>query len=242
MPARLIILLLALSLCACSAGEKPAQQQATAPDTIVPARSMAQDTAPITAPAVRDTTKPTEYTAAVEPEPKRYTRPFTDEDFMGAATRVKRLPPSAFPDLPAPAREWLEKEGYKIPQSWHTEESHNAFWGDFFKAGTKDWAVLASRNLESRIIVFIRGVEPDTVPNTLEKDIDYLRRYGEYIEYGRIIEMIDSSYITEYYAKMENAIPITHQGIYVVGKNGSPFALYSYEQTWHMLPLHDEGD
>ncbi|MCE5270190.1 hypothetical protein LLH00_02790 [bacterium] len=233
MPGRLIFFLLALCLCACSPGEKPAQQPAAAPDTATQVRKIMQDTSAAQASVEA---------AAVALEPKCDTCPSMDEDYIEAAERIKRLPPSAFPDLPTPAREWLEKEGYSIPQSWHTEEAHNAFWGDFFKAGAEDWAVLASRNLESRIIVFIGGVEPDTLPNTLEKDISYLRTYGQYLEYGRMIDVIDSSYIAEYKEKSDNSIPITHQGIYVVGKDGSSYALYNYEQTWHMLPLQDEGD
>jgi len=209
----------------------------------VPARSVAQDTAPITAPAVRDTTKPTEDTAAVEPEPKRYEDPMTHDDFVDATKRVKRLPPSAFPDLPAPAREWLEKEGYSIPQSYYTRQPHNVIYGEFYTPDTLDLAVLASRNLESRVIVFRRGVEPDTMCDSPTEDVGYMKGNGDYIEFSRLIVPAESGYLTAKYKIDKTMLPLKHQGIKVVELDGfSTYTLYHAKNEWYGLELIDAGD
>jgi len=235
LPARLIAFLLVLSLCACSAGEKPAQPQAAD-----------QDTAILAPPVVQENTMPdtTQYTTAVEPEPKRYTQPFTSEDFEDAALHIKRLPPSAFPDLPAPAREWLEKEGYSIPQSFESDEPHNVICGHFYEGETLDWAVLASRDLESRIIVFRGGIEPDTSIDSSYEDSGYLEGFGDgTMSFARLIESIDSSYIIINYKMNDKLFPIDHQGIENIQLDGfSTYALYQQRNEWYGLELIDPGD
>ncbi|MCE5270189.1 hypothetical protein LLH00_02785, partial [bacterium] len=162
--------------------------------------------------------------------------------WLAATEAVKRLPPSAFPDLPAPAREWLEKEGYTIPQSNYTRNPHNVIYGSFYVADTLDWAVLASRDLESRVIVFRRGVEPDTSTKTLTQDLDYMQGNGPYIEFQRYIEAVDRSYIASGFKLEQEALPLDHEGIEISKLDRWSYVLYQYNGQWYKISESDEDD
>ena len=70
---------------------------------------------------------------------------------------VKRLPPSAFPELPRRIVRELEAEGCAIPQPDETlagSGQYNVIRGEFVRKGQRDWAVLCSRDGQSAIRVF----------------------------------------------------------------------------------------
>jgi hypothetical protein len=59
---------------------------------------------------------------------------------------IKRLPPSAFPQLPPSLRQALEQRGCRIPQLWGgwLTKRHNVIRGAFLEKNRIDWAVLCS--------------------------------------------------------------------------------------------------
>jgi hypothetical protein len=61
-----------------------------------------------------------------------------------ADRQIVRLPPKAFPELPAKLRVDLERRGCTIPQVPVVNGRHNVIKGEFSKAGQTDWAVLCS--------------------------------------------------------------------------------------------------
>ncbi len=67
---------------------------------------------------------------------------------------IRTLPPASFPDLPAAVRMELEKRQCMIPQTYQAKAPENVIQGEFYKKGSRDWAVLCSRNATSTLLVF----------------------------------------------------------------------------------------
>ena len=65
-------------------------------------------------------------------------------DWGRADRDIRRLPPSAFPQLPANLVQDLQRRGCTIPQAHHKKQPHNVIKGEFAKPGQTDWAVLCS--------------------------------------------------------------------------------------------------
>lgn len=87
--------------------------------------------------------------------------------------RLRRLPLSAFPDLPPSVRAVLTQRRCMIPQTWEARRPENVIHGAFFQAGHEDWAMLCSQAGESSLLVFRDGIG---VPFELGsyKDVDRL--------------------------------------------------------------------
>lgn len=70
------------------------------------------------------------------------------------APPIRRLPPSAFPELPPAVRKQLEIRHCMIPQADFEEKGKtNVLRGRFFASTGLDWAVLCSRDGASSILV-----------------------------------------------------------------------------------------
>lgn len=70
--------------------------------------------------------------------------------------RIRRLPPSAFPELPANLMEELQRRSCRIPQA-HNRKLSNVIQGEFSKPGQTDWAVLCSTKKITTLLVFWNG-------------------------------------------------------------------------------------
>jgi hypothetical protein len=93
-----------------------------------------------------------------------------------AVRAIKRLPPSAFPQLPVAVQHELERRTCTIPQAFSSERPHNVVSGRFLRASQVDWAVLCSVRDSSRIIVFWNG--STTNPTELAPEPDEARMQG----------------------------------------------------------------
>ena len=82
-------------------------------------------------------------TAKVKPTPKPDPRIF--------------LSPNAFSQLPKEIIDYLTKNHYTIPQVYWNRHRNNAIHGQFYRKEQYDWAVIASKNGFSRIIIFKNG-------------------------------------------------------------------------------------
>ncbi|HWG21071.1 MAG TPA: hypothetical protein VG225_11135 [Terracidiphilus sp.] len=78
---------------------------------------------------------------------------------------VRHLPPSSFPDLPAPIAGELTHRGCLIPQTYQAHQPENVIHGSFQAPGSSDWAVLCSAQGTVSLLVFFAGA-PDQ-PATL---------------------------------------------------------------------------
>jgi hypothetical protein len=109
--------------------------------------------------------------------------------FDEAERRIVRLPPTAFPELPANVVRELQRRGCTIPQeAFTTKRRHNVIKGEFAKPGQTDWAVLCSVNRTSwldslwttpkyvsSILVFWNGSETNTASIAPMEDRNYLQ-------------------------------------------------------------------
>jgi hypothetical protein len=68
--------------------------------------------------------------------------------------RIRNLPVSSFPDLPAPVAEQLTARGCVIPQTYEAHHPENVVRASLEKAGSQDWAVLCSANGKIALLVF----------------------------------------------------------------------------------------
>lgn len=67
---------------------------------------------------------------------------------------VHRLPPSSFPDLPAPIADVLNRRGCLIPQTYEARRPENVVRAALERAGSQDWALLCSAKGTVALMVF----------------------------------------------------------------------------------------
>ena len=67
---------------------------------------------------------------------------------------IRHLPLSAFPDLPVPLEELLDRRGCLIPQTYQAHRPENVIHASLERAGSSDWAVLCSANGTVSLLVF----------------------------------------------------------------------------------------
>jgi hypothetical protein len=158
-----------------------------------------------------------------------------------AAKAIVRMQPTEFTSLPKPLSRWLVREGYSVPQSCEGGV-HNVHFGDFEGLGKRDWAVLASRNDSSAVLVFFGGSPSNPSRLDLRSDADYLQTAGQdSIAYSRLILVADSLRILRSIRDSQtlSATAITHDGIedYFCGK-ASKINYYD-DGHWYVLPGAD---
>jgi hypothetical protein len=149
---------------------------------------------------------------------------------------IKRLPPSAFPELPPNIARWLEANGYTIPQSYYPKKRNNLIRGHFKQSGQTDWAVLASRDSHSSIIIFWNGSEKDTTSFGDDSDNNYLYSLTDSTEgFSRYIQTATKGYILRECSMYweEKLPPIIHEGIEdaVIERVSVGFYLYGIERV-----------
>ena len=150
---------------------------------------------------------------------------------------IVRLPPVAFPELPANLVQELQRRQCTIPQEAESaRKPNNVIKGEFARPGQTDWAVLCSVKGVSTIVVFWNGSENNPATLAPWKDSGYVQdlgggRWG----YSRIIEPMSVDDIFRYHDLEHLGIPlppIDHQGINDQF-NGKAFLVwYSFDGQW----------
>ncbi len=137
-----------------------------------------------------------------------------------AESKIQRLAPAAFKELPIDFVSELERRGCTIPQP-HREAVYalprNVLSGQFAAKGQQDWAVLCSRKGTSAILIFWGG--PNTCPTPIneEKDELFLQGLTTEIGYSRGISAVTRTrgpepVVLEHHA-VEDAFLGKHSGI-----------------------------
>ncbi|RPI36552.1 MAG: hypothetical protein EHM54_05440 [Nitrospiraceae bacterium] len=157
-------------------------------------------------------------------------------------TKIRRLSPSAFSELPQSIRRSLESRRCKIPQVHNETAPHNIIRGEFIKKGQKDLAVLCSREHISTILIFQGGSASKVLEIASSPDEAWLQNFtdGQY-GFSREIIVAAKKQIKNYhsYAKefgdAPDLPPITHDGIddAFVGKGSAVH--YFYKGKWLQL-------
>ena len=146
--------------------------------------------------------------------------PLEAQDPWGQADlQTRRLPPSAFQQLPPPIRGDLEHRSCTIPQLWDASAPGNVVHGHFRTARGTDWAVLCSVNRASTLLVYWDG------------------RIG----FSRGIGAVDSGVVREHYryGEAQPAPLIDHDGISDAFVEKAPIVWYWYQGKWLELPGAD---
>jgi hypothetical protein len=153
-----------------------------------------------------------------------------------ADANVVRYSPDSFPDLPAAIRKYLKSEGYTIPQSFLNIGKHNVISGNFRSKDKTDWAVLASKNRESAILIFWDGSFRKVSVIAKEPDKSYLQEIGDkVITYARYIEVINREETLEYVrrGKADEHIIKQHDGIHDRFLDKASSVHYYSADQWH---------
>ena len=160
------------------------------------------------------------------------------EEWAEANRKVLRLEAASFPQLPDPVKEYLTRNGFKIPQASDLKEPHNVIRGRFMRAGRLDWAVLASKDLQSAVLIFPGGSTDDVIQLARNDDRNYLQVFSSgVIGFSRRISTVDTGYILAHYERYGGPKPprIDHEGINDVFIGKGSVIHYFYGGRWFAL-------
>lgn len=82
---------------------------------------------------------------------------FRSADGHEESYRIRLLPVSSFPEIPAAAAARLEQMHCMIPQTFEARQPENVIEGAFRAPGSSDWAVLCSVDGTTTLYVFFAG-------------------------------------------------------------------------------------
>jgi hypothetical protein len=164
--------------------------------------------------------------------------PVQQDPWAAADRAVRRLHPSAFPQLPSLIRRSLEQRRCLVPQSRVAAGAHNVIEGRLRRQGTKDWAVLCSRGGASTILVFWGG-DPSMVDSlATAADRTYLQGMGaEGIVFSRYLSIADPTFIRAHAGRSNDPLPAgpIHEGINDAFAGKGSVVWYRDGQRWHEL-------
>ena len=142
--------------------------------------------------------------------------PGQDLDFRAAERKIVRLPPTAFPVLPASVVRELQRRGCTIPQEAYSKTLNNVISGEFARRGQRDWAVVCPIEGASSILVFWNGSATNPAVLARSEDVNYLQSGAdEKILFSRSISAAGSGFIMKHYQAYGAQTPprIEHKGI-----------------------------
>ena len=133
-----------------------------------------------------------------------------------ASGKIRRLPVSAFPELPASVAAVLRARNCTVPQPEGEGAPRNVIRGEFFTKGETGWAVLCSINNSTALLAFRndRDTNPHTV--TTSQDQSYLQGLGgDKTGYSHQIAPADRDFILRHHRAYggPEPPPIDHHGI-----------------------------
>ncbi len=158
--------------------------------------------------------------------------------FDEAERRIVRLPPAAFPELPANVVRELQRRDCTVPQEAHTRKPHNVIKGEFAKPGQTDWAVLCSVRGVSSILVFWNGSETNPSAIAPAEDHNYLQGItAEQFGFSRGITSVGKDFIMRHYRAYGGPTPppVGHQGIDDAFIEKGSRTWYFHGGTWLQL-------
>ena len=158
--------------------------------------------------------------------------------FAQVPAKLVRLPPSAFPGLPANLVAELQHRGCRVPQTDYTSKPHNVIRGEFAKPGQTDWAVLCSVGGTSRILVFWNGSEKNPAAIAPLQDSIFLQGAGNgKLYFSRSISAVGKDFIMRHYRGYggPKPPPLHHQGIDDAFLEKASVTWYHYGGRWLKL-------
>lgn len=165
-----------------------------------------------------------------------------DLDFDAAERAIVRLPPTAFPALPAAVIRELQRRRCTIPQETFSKTPNNVIAGQFARPGQQDWAVLCSTGGASSILVFWKGSARNPAELARMEDKTFLQGLaGGKIGFSRGLSAIGSDFILEHYRAYggPKPPPMDHQGIDDAFLEKASVVQYFFKGGWLQLTGSD---
>ena len=162
----------------------------------------------------------------------------TRMDWQAADAATVRLKPSAFPDLPATVRRYLERRECEIPQAFSGGAPHNVVRGRFTSATQIDIAVLCSKALVSTVLVFRGGATSAVAELARRRDEGFLQGVDAAgVGYSRALGVASRSHIREHYDAYggPKPPPMDHDGIDDIFVGKASIVWYWYRGRWLQL-------
>lgn len=163
----------------------------------------------------------------------------------GADDVIRRLPPSAFSELPSSIRQTLEQRKCLIPQIWKgwTLDRHNVIRGAFFRKRQVDWAVLCSVETRSTILVFKQGASQPVAELASANDQDFVQVVEPgTVGFSRVISATGRERTLKYHKEFGGTKPpppLDHQGIDDAFAEKASVIHYFHDGEWLKLPGAD---
>jgi len=158
--------------------------------------------------------------------------------FDEAERRIVRLPPAAFPELPAGAVSEAQRRGCTVPQTPYTGKPHNVIRGEFARPAQTDWAVLCSAKGTSIILVFWNGSERNPATIAPMEDRNFLQTIKSNDPgFSRGVSPVGRDFIVRHYEAYggPKPPPINHQGINDAFIEKASVVWYFYGGKWLKL-------
>jgi hypothetical protein len=168
-------------------------------------------------------------------------RPKPVYDWDGAARKIRRLPPDAFPQLSATVAAVLRARGCRVPQPDHMIDAPgpvSIIRGQFFAKGQSGWAVLCSKDGFSTILVFRSDADGKPVELAKSEDKAWLQSLGgDRIGYSRMIQPVGQGFILRHYRAYggPQPPPIDHEGIDDIFLGKASQVHYYHQGNWLKL-------
>ena len=162
-------------------------------------------------------------------------RPPTPEDWQKAERDIKRVPPSAFKELPMAIVKQLEARGCTIPQAADISEPHNVIRGEFAQSGQMDWAVLCSKEGKSSILIFWQKPTACSSELPASEDKFWLQGLGQgRIGYSRKITAVGKKYVLDHFRTYGGPTPpaLDHEGIDDAFVEKASVVHYCHQGKW----------
>lgn len=154
---------------------------------------------------------------------------------------VRRLPPSAFPNLPSAIQKQAEVRGCEIPQEAFDGEAklNNVISGEFAQRGQKDWAILCSKGGNSSIVVFWGKSASCAAEIRAEEDATYLQDDGTHrFVYSRAIRPVNAVQLHAYADSLHSGLP-RYQGIEDAFTGKASTVVYCVDGVWKEISAAD---
>ena len=158
------------------------------------------------------------------------------------ASQIKRLPPTAFPELPKNLIQELQAQQCTVPQTYGNPRPHNVIQGEFARKGRTDWAILCSKSGVSSILIFWSGSAKNACEIAKSPDKDWLQRIeSDKIGYSRAISRVGRRYMMEHYKAYGRPTPppIHHEGINDAFMEKASIVHYYFRGKWLKLQSAD---
>ena len=162
------------------------------------------------------------------------------QDWERANAEVRRLDPSAFPQLPTAISSYLRQRGCGVPQVFGADRPGGVIQGRFTSNTQVDWAVLCSVRRLSSILVFRGGSIARVDDLARLEDSTFLQVVGRenVVGYSRTIRVATPARIRSHSGN-STGVRVDHDGIEdaFVGKGSTLW--YWDDGRWRELPGAD---